>query len=182
MKTSLDTIISEARELFRDHGYAGASMQDLATRVGIKKPSLYTRFPTKESLVPEVLGLTTRETFADLPDASVSWLERYEAVLRRIADTLSDRTRCVGLHLAYGINDETPEAADAVRAFFREQRDGIARILMAAFTEDTAQAMATDALTRLEGATLWAVIDGDTRPMQRAVDASLAEARARDKS
>jgi AcrR family transcriptional regulator len=170
MKTSLDTIISEARELFRDHGYAGASMQDLATRVGIKKPSLYTRFPTKESLVPEVLALTTRETFDDLPDASAPWMERYETVLRRIADTLSDRTRCVGLHLAYGINDETPEAADAVRAFFRDQRDG------------TAHAMATDALTRLEGATLWAVIDGDTQPMQRAVEALLADARASGKA
>lgn len=182
MKTSLDTIITEARELFRDHGYAGASMQDLATRVGIKKPSLYTRFPTKESLVPEVLALTARETFADLPDASAPWIERYATVLRRIAGTLSDRTRCVGLHLAYGINDETPEAAGAVRAFFRAQRDGLAQILMPAFTKDTAHAMATDALTRLEGATLWTVIDGDTLPMQRAVDALLADARARGKS
>ena len=132
--------------------------------------------------MPEVLALTTRETFADLPDASAPWLERYELVLRRIADTLSNRTRCVGLHLAYGINDETPEAADAVRAFFREQRDGIAQILMPAFAKDTAHAMATDALTRLEGATLWAVIDSDTRPMQRAVDTLLAEAKARGKS
>jgi len=179
MKTSLDTIIGEARELFREHGYAGASMQDLATRVGIKKPSLYTRFPTKESLVPEVLALTTRETFAGLPDATTPWLERYEAVLRRIASTLSDRTRCVGLHLAYGINDETPEAADAVRAFFREQREGIARILCDAFNQDIAREMAADALTRLEGATLWAVIDDDRQPMERAVKGLLAEAGAR---
>lgn len=179
MKTNLDTIISEARELFRDHGYAGASMQDLANRVGIKKPSLYTRFPTKESLVPEVLALSMREIFADLPDATAPWLDRYEAVLRRIAGILGDRRRCVGLHLAYGINDETPDATEAVRTFFRAQRDGMAQILMAAFTKDMAQAMATDALTRLEGATLWMVIDGDQQPLQRAVTSLLAEARSR---
>ncbi|MEP7042080.1 MAG: helix-turn-helix domain-containing protein [Dokdonella sp.] len=177
MKASLDTIIGEARELFREHGYAGASMQDLAARVGIRKASLYTRFPTKESLVAEVLALTLRETFADLADESAGWFARYEEVIRRIGKTLADRSRCVGLHLAYGINDETPAAADAVRAYFRQLRDGIARILSATFAPERAREIASDALTRLEGATLWTVIDDDTRPMDRAVSSLLDEVR-----
>ena len=54
-KVSRDKIIHAARELFREKGYAGASMQDLADEVGLRKASLYMRFPNKESLVPEVL-------------------------------------------------------------------------------------------------------------------------------
>ena len=57
----MENIVDEARELFRNRGYAGMSMQDLAERVGLKKPSLYTRFASKESLVPEVLALTLAE-------------------------------------------------------------------------------------------------------------------------
>ncbi|HEX7816446.1 helix-turn-helix domain-containing protein [Dyella sp.] len=179
MKTSLDNIISEARELFRVHGYAGASMQDLATRVGIKKPSLYTRFPTKESLVPEVLALTSREMDAALPDASGDWLARYEAVLRAMAADLVARQRCVCLHLAYDVGDDTPEAADAVRSYFRQQRDAMAAMLGAAFDAQTARAMAMDALARIEGATLWTVIDSDPAPMWRAVDELVEIARSR---
>jgi TetR/AcrR family transcriptional regulator, transcriptional repressor for nem operon len=52
------SIVSTARELFRSKGYAGASMNDLADAVGLKKSSLYVRFPNKEALVPAVLDLT----------------------------------------------------------------------------------------------------------------------------
>ncbi|WP_158807662.1 TetR/AcrR family transcriptional regulator, partial [Beijerinckia sp. L45] len=68
MKTTLQAIVLEARELFRDRGYDGMSMADLAARVGLKKASLYTRFPSKESLVGEVLTLTLDETFEGLAE------------------------------------------------------------------------------------------------------------------
>jgi TetR/AcrR family transcriptional regulator, transcriptional repressor for nem operon len=42
---------------------------------------------------------------------------------------------------------------------------------------ERARDMATDALTRLEGATLWIVTADDMRPMERAVAALIAEAR-----
>lgn len=51
MKASYDDIVIAARELFRERGYTGASMNDLAERVGLKKSSLYNRLPSKESLV-----------------------------------------------------------------------------------------------------------------------------------
>jgi AcrR family transcriptional regulator len=49
-------------QCFREGPY-GASMQDLAERVGLKKSSLYMRFPNKEALVPAVVDLTLHETF-----------------------------------------------------------------------------------------------------------------------
>jgi len=71
MAVSKPMIISQARELFRTHGYVGASMRELAEMVGIKKASLYSHFATKEELVAEVLQLTLSEVFAsDNPPAS----------------------------------------------------------------------------------------------------------------
>ncbi|MET0934902.1 MAG: helix-turn-helix domain-containing protein [Luteibacter sp.] len=177
MKASLGSIVREARELFRHHGYDGASMQDLATRVGLKKASLYTRFPTKEALVPEVLALTNDELFDDLPDGDA--LAAYGAVLERIAHGLAEQTRCVGLHLAYGVSGpDTPDAAAAVRGFFTGQRDRLAALLAASVGEQRAKELAGDAIARLEGATVWTVVDDDTAPMQRALRLSLSEAKA----
>ncbi len=170
MKATLKDIVVEARELFRRRGYDGASMQDLAEAVGLKKASLYTRFPNKEALVPEVLSLTLAEASEGLPDRGGDWRAQYADVLTRFAETLTDARRCVGLHLAYGVSDATPEAQEAVRDFFRIQREGIAAILasggMAAEKADTT---AADAMARLEGATLWLATMGDEGPMRRAL-------------
>ena len=151
-------------------------MQDLATRVGLKKASLYTRFPTKEALVPDVLALTQGEVFDDLPSAG--GIEGYVAALERIATGLSDRSRCVGLHLAYGVSPrDTPEAAASVRTFFIEQRQRLAAMLVPAVAPGRALELAGDAMARLEGATVWTAIENDARPMARALEAVVLEAR-----
>jgi TetR/AcrR family transcriptional repressor of nem operon len=169
MKATLKDIVVEARELFRRHGYDGASMQDLAERVGLKKASLYTRFPNKEALVPEVLALTLAEATQGLSDHGADWRARYAEVLTRFADTLTDARRCIGLHLAYGVSDATPTAQAAVREFFRVQRESLAAILAEGMPADEADAVAADSLARLEGATLWLATMDDGGPMRRAL-------------
>ncbi|SCX12699.1 Intercellular adhesion protein R [Agrobacterium sp. DSM 25558] len=176
-KVSREKIIREARELFREKGYVGASMQDLADKVGLRKASLYMRFPNKEALVPEVLSLTLDETFTQ-PDIDGSdWYTAYKAVVRAIADSLTDRKRCVGFHLAYGVGDDTPMAKEAVRNFFQAHRDRMTDILEKAMPRDIASITATDALVRLEGATLLLAVFDDPGAMERAVDAVMAAVR-----
>lgn len=170
MKATLKDIVVEARELFRRHGYDGASMQDLAERVGLKKASLYTRFPNKEALAPEVLALTLAEASEGVPDHGDDWRAQYAAMLTRFAETLIEGRRCVGLHLAYGVSDETPVAQAAVRNFFTVQREAIAAILTrGGKSSEAADATAADAMARLEGATLWLATMGDEAPMRRAL-------------
>lgn len=169
MKATLKDIVVEARELFRQHGYDGASMQDLAERVGLKKASLYTRFPNKEALAPEVLALTLAEATEGLSDMDGDWRAQYAAVLTRFAETLLEGRRCVGLHLAYGVSDATPVAQAAVRDFFKVQREGLAAILSNGMSADEADATAADAMARLEGSTLWLATMGDEGPMRRSL-------------
>jgi len=175
MKVSQQEIVAAARELFRTQGYAGASMQDLAERVGLKKASLYSRFPDKEALVGEVLRLTLDETFAAVDDAR-GWRAAYEAILRSMSEALMDRGRCVALHLAYGASTDTPRALEAVRGFFTACRRRLAGTLSAVVEPGEADRIAVDALSGIEGATLWLAIDGDKTAMQRTLDRLLVEA------
>ncbi len=180
MKVAKEEIVKAARELFREKGYAGASMQDLAERVGLKKASLYMRFANKEALVPEVMNCVLRDTLlaASTGGAGEGWYQAYAALIKAIADTLSDRKRCVGLHLAYGVGDGTPLAKQAVRTFFQSLRDHLSDILAKAMSPATAEVLAVDALVRLEGATLLIAVFDDITPMYRAVNAVLHEASA----
>ena len=45
-----DEILDEATKLFAAEGYTGARVDDLATRLGVAKGTIYRYFPTKENL------------------------------------------------------------------------------------------------------------------------------------
>jgi AcrR family transcriptional regulator len=50
-----DEILQATAALMREKGFAAISMDELATRVGISKPTLYSHFPTKDDLVVAVV-------------------------------------------------------------------------------------------------------------------------------
>jgi AcrR family transcriptional regulator len=66
-------ILEAAAGLFRQGGYAAVSLRDIAEAVGIKTGSLYYHFPSKESLVEEILTLGTQGAF-DASKAAVASL------------------------------------------------------------------------------------------------------------
>jgi len=52
-----DTLVQKLTQVFRDYGYEGASLSILSKATGLKKASLYHRFPGgKEQMALEVLG------------------------------------------------------------------------------------------------------------------------------
>jgi AcrR family transcriptional regulator len=77
-----DEIVDEATRLFAERGYEGASMADLAERVGLRKASLFHHFASKDVLYAAVLerllvpvsesitrAVNTDGTFTDRLDA-----------------------------------------------------------------------------------------------------------------
>ncbi len=50
-------IVDAAASAFREHGYAGTRLSDIAERVGMKAGSLYYHFASREELVAEILHL-----------------------------------------------------------------------------------------------------------------------------
>jgi AcrR family transcriptional regulator len=50
-----ERILDAAEALFAERGYAGATLRDVAARVGLRNPSLYNHFASKEALYRAVL-------------------------------------------------------------------------------------------------------------------------------
>lgn len=68
-RTSLDAIVSAARDLLEEDGLAGVTMQAVATRVGVRAPSLYKRVQSREELIRLVAEATLRELTERVDDA-----------------------------------------------------------------------------------------------------------------
>ena len=59
-----ELIIQAAEEIFEEKGYYEASMDEIATRVGVAKGTIYTHFPGKEELVVAIFKRNL-QTFLD---------------------------------------------------------------------------------------------------------------------
>lgn len=88
-------ILDAALAVFAEKGYAGGSMRDIATRVGVSEPALYRHFPGKEALF---LALV-RVIAAQLRDEAIELLRavRPESLRAQLAAALADRRRRVAL-------------------------------------------------------------------------------------
>jgi AcrR family transcriptional regulator len=104
-------ILDAAEEAFAEHGFEGTVLRDVASRVGIRAPSLYNHFPSKEALYAAVLERGVGPVLAlllefvaaadrdswdaeDLMGATLAHLEAHPRLPRLIAhETLSGGQR-----------------------------------------------------------------------------------------
>jgi AcrR family transcriptional regulator len=102
-----EEIVAEATRLFAERGYEGASMGDLAERVGLRKASLFHHFPSKDVLYATVL----RELLENVKVAIVSAALAEGSFAERL-DVLSD-----------GLTDVLAAQPFAARLLVREAMD-----------------------------------------------------------
>ncbi len=104
--TTRERIRREAAALFRNKGFNGTSMADLAAEVGISKSSLYHHFPSKQALLSEIIELT---------------VNRVTPAVREVADSdlpITERLRtAIAMHTVEAIRDR-----DAIACFIEEGR------------------------------------------------------------
>jgi TetR/AcrR family transcriptional regulator, cholesterol catabolism regulator len=82
-----DKILAAAAKVFKEKGYAEATLNDVASEAGTFAGSLYYYFDSKEALVAEVLGLGTSRV-ADLVSAKVAALPKNTGKLERLSIAL----------------------------------------------------------------------------------------------
>lgn len=105
--------MTAAVRIFFEKGYSGASLQDVATEVGVLKGSLYYYFASKEDLLLRIMkeshaqsekiseeieakGLPAAEELAELLEALMKW---YLGNVERVAIYFNERLRLTGTRL-----------------------------------------------------------------------------------
>lgn len=92
MKNNIDTkqrILSASLELFASKGYAGTSMNDIISKVGISKGSVYWHFKSKEEIFVKVLTDSYRE-----------WIELVNSELKNLSNPIEKLRKYGGLFIA----------------------------------------------------------------------------------
>jgi TetR/AcrR family transcriptional regulator, mexJK operon transcriptional repressor len=89
-------ILAAATEVFLQHGYLGASMDEVAARAGVSKQTVYKQFENKERLFAEiVLGTSDQlldglaQAYAETLDQATDAREALQALARRFLDSLT---------------------------------------------------------------------------------------------
>jgi TetR/AcrR family transcriptional repressor of nem operon len=115
-----EQIVRIARTMIATRSYLGFSFQDIADQVGIRKPSLYHHFPTKEALGIEVLKRATEGFRLWAAKTPASPQKKLGAYFRLYRDTLHAGSRvCPAGALAPGwdcIEGELQRAVIELRA------------------------------------------------------------------
>jgi TetR/AcrR family transcriptional regulator len=66
-----ERILDAAEALFAERGFAGTTLRDVASRVGLRNPSLYNHFANKQALYAAVLERGLEPVLAALSDAVI---------------------------------------------------------------------------------------------------------------
>jgi AcrR family transcriptional regulator len=148
-----EAAIPALAEVFREYGYAGASLALLGERAGLGKGSLYHAFPGgKAEMAGAVLDAIAAwfeaEIYAPLrddPDPRAAIARMFRAVDGYFR---SGRRAClVG---AFALSDGRDRFAEAIAGYFAAWRDALADALRRAGRDDAA-ALAEDTVLAIQG-------------------------------
>lgn len=130
-------IVAAAAELFRKHGYAGTSIQQVSAAVGLSKGNLTYHFPSKRELFAAVQHEALRyveervmdRSFAEGPD-TLAGLEEFARRLRRLfVDEQDVFVGCLFTNVAMETRHADRAVADMARHPLVVLRERVARHL-----------------------------------------------------
>jgi AcrR family transcriptional regulator len=118
-----DALVRAARTVFEERGYSDTTMSDVAEAAGVSHGTVYTYFPSQESLLSEVCKVAVGEVFAAVrvpDDRRTDPIERVEEGNRRYLLAYAAHARLL----------EVVEQAAATDPHFRELVDGLRAVFV----------------------------------------------------
>ncbi|MEN8106676.1 MAG: TetR/AcrR family transcriptional regulator [Pseudomonadota bacterium] len=174
-KVSDQHLLDQLLEVFRVHGYEGASLSLMSEATGLKRASLYHRFPGgKEEMARSILEhadeLFASEILAPL-NASGDPKARIRSMAKRLDEFYQGgRGSCLLDTLSLG--DSNPGLLTGIQASIEAWTDAMAGIAREAGLSSTkARRRAEDSLVQIQGSLVVARITGDPAPFTRTLKA-----------
>ncbi|MEZ5839282.1 MAG: TetR/AcrR family transcriptional regulator [Hyphomicrobiales bacterium] len=167
-----DQLIAQLGEVFREHGFDGASMAAITAATGLGKGSLYHAFPGgKDEMATAVLADIERwfqdEVFGPLGNPELA----PALALGRMLDaceTYFEGGGRVCLVGAFALGETRDRFHGAVSSYFGNWRDALSSALgRAGLAEADAIALAEEAISRIQGSLVLARALGDPACFRR---------------
>jgi len=115
-RSTREDILCEAERIFAEVGFAGASLDDIAKAVGIRRPSILHHFPSKR----EIYDTVEAQFYEDLQRHSLGWkvegspMDQLKALLRGWMDFMVNRPTVARLILRNS-SDHVSRVAEPVK-------------------------------------------------------------------
>lgn len=164
-------LLNRLSVVFRDVGYAGASLAELSKATGLKRASLYHRFPGgKEQMAREVLKAAS-EWIADnvlsLLKSEAPPRARIIAMAASLKSFYSGGKQACLLNMLSSAHIQSGPFTKQIKALFQALIDGLSAVLIeAGFDEVDAVARSERAVILLQGSLVLSRGMGSTRPFQ----------------
>lgn len=168
-----EDVIPEIRDVFRRHGYDGASLTAISEATGLGRASLYHHFPGgKEEMVgaalDDVEAMVDGRIVASLRQGNRPPVARLKAMSEELmVFHAGGKAACLCGILAL----TAPTLQPRVQKIFGRWLDALADLAEeAGRSRAQSRRAAEDALARIEGALILAAAQADTQPFQRALN------------
>ncbi|VAW82599.1 hypothetical protein MNBD_GAMMA13-175 [hydrothermal vent metagenome] len=164
-------LLDKLSGVFRDVGYAGASLATLSEATGLKRASLYYRFPDgKEQMAREVL-LTTKkwisETILEKLREDSSPHERIKQMCKTLDELYSGGKQACLLNMLSSARIQQGPFSKIIQSIFTDWIETLADVLTdAGFNKKTALMRSERALSQLQGSLVLSRGIGTNKPFR----------------
>ena len=161
VKTSKEEVVVKALLFIRQHGYANASMTDLAKACDIQPSHFYYYFKNKEDLMSEILAYTLKyfqeRVMIHADDTEISPTERLEKILNKYSKILMQgEGGCIMGNTILETAHNDPPFLSIIKRFFEDFTTVLTKVYQAKYTEGYARDLAEQVIQDVEGGILQA--------------------------
>ena len=167
-----DDLISGLSQVFRDTGYEGATLTSLSLATGLKRASLYHRFPGgKEQMAQEVLAATEHwleENLFEPLEGGGPLEDRINSMIKKLDALYSGGKQACLLNMFSSASLREGPFGQPIKKLFDRLVDELAKLVLEqGFDEAQATARAERAVMLLHGSLVLSRGTGSQKPFRR---------------
>ena len=169
-KTSRESIILQALQVFRRQGYHHTSIKDLSEACGIQKAHFYYYFKNKEGIMDEILRTVNayfeHKVLAYAYDDDLIPQDRIEKICSKLYRALrNEQGGCIMANTALEVArlDKSPVFLAQTKVFFQQFTDALTYILQDVYTPTQAVHLAERTIQDIEGGLILMQVYQDER-------------------